>query len=71
MTVANRSFFSCLSPSQISRKLVSGRIALMLGEKSGGIKPGSKPSTDPGQDMDKWDMDRNRSVWCSKKSISC
>lgn len=34
----------------------------MLGEKSGGIKPGSKPSPDPGQDMEKWDVDRNRSA---------
>jgi len=34
----------------------------MLGEKSIGIMPVSRPSTEPGQDMDKWDKDRNRSA---------
>lgn len=32
----------------------------MLGEKSLGINPGFKPLTDPGQDIGKWDMDRNK-----------
>lgn len=71
MTVANSSCFSCLSQSQVHRRLVPRKITLMLGEKSGGIKPGSKPSPDPGQDKEKWDMDRNRSMCgATKKSIS-
>lgn len=62
MTVINNCCSRLLFTLSKAINFVPRRIALILGEKSGGLKPGSKPSTKSEKGVDKWGMGRNRNL---------